>query len=165
MITIKAGDENAALYINADGKKQELEYSMIQEYWSYGSYEEIEEYYFNVQGQYVVGSFLTADRQGGILLVWDTVSEKIVHVSDGEFVVRTIIFNGSIYSICDVMTFVTKEHLEFFKIPFGVMDIQAPGERVAKDANITADDSSHYVLEKRNGKLVAGYKDDVVVIA
>ena len=73
MITIKAGDENAALYINADGKKQELEYSMIQEYWSYGSYEEIEEYYFNVQGQYVVGSFLTADRQGGILLVWDTI--------------------------------------------------------------------------------------------
>lgn len=139
---------------------------MIRKYWFYGSFKDIEEIHFDVQEQYVVVSFMAeAEFQNGIILVWDTVSEKIVHVSYGAFVKKAFVYKGYVYSVRDIMASGIKPHLEFYKIPFGVMAEEANGERVAKDANITADDEKHYVLEKRNGKLVAGYKDNVVVIA
>ena len=74
-------------------------------------------------------------------------------------------FQGNVYLLCDVSAWGVTEHLKFFRIPLGAMDAEEDGERILKDVTICADDRDHYILEERDGKLYAGYKDRVAELS
>ena len=84
--------------------------------------QENEGFWFDVFGKYVIGIIRIAQGQGNFIVGWDTDEKKIVHVSNGEFEERVFMYDGYVYSVCEVCWYGVKAHLAADRVEFGTMD-------------------------------------------
>lgn len=66
-----------------------------------------------VYGDKVVCCAYVAEGQGGIVFVWDTSTEQIIHYSYGAFAIQAAIHNDMVYVLRAVSYWGVKPHLKF----------------------------------------------------
>lgn len=73
----------------------------------------IEYVYAGVYGEMVACCACVSEGQGGIVFVWDTSKEQIIHYSYGTFAIQAAIHNDMVYVLRAVSYWGVKPHLEF----------------------------------------------------
>lgn len=154
-------DSNDIIINLDDGQEQHLTLSKLAPYWSYTTPEDIEYTWVDAQQKFVVGIITVASGQGGILFVWDTEEQRIVHISDGSYAVRALLHHKQIYTIRYVYCWGTPAHLTAEVVDFGSLDSQIEGNELKlnlelSDENNPYDDPS-LRLEVINDTVYASY--------
>ena len=107
-------------YDNNDQEHQIL-FSAISKYWSY-----LEDLFeggtAKVVGNYIIGTGLGASGQTGIVFIWDTEKDKLVHISEGAFAMDASILDNQVYVISETVIFGQRSHFELCRASFGTMN-------------------------------------------
>lgn len=126
MIKVDFGNKNIMLVIDVDGEKQVIDNKVLESIWSDDFYlnDDKKELYLEncgaeVYGKYIVFWAYIAQGQSGIVFVWDTDKKKIVHYSNGQFVVKACLHDNKIYTLRLVSYWGVKAHLELDYCEFG----------------------------------------------
>ena len=88
------------MYISINEQHQEITLDMLKDIWhdiSGGERQDIEYINAEIYGGFVVCCASVAQGQDGIVFIWDTDKQKIVHYSDGKFAVKATIHDDKVY--------------------------------------------------------------------
>ena len=164
-VSVLYGKDNILLEISANGTHQQITFDMLRGIWndiSEGTTDDIEYLHAVVCEKYVICCSFVAQGQGGIVFVWDTDIQQIVHYSDGRFALTATIHNNKVYILRDVHYWGVKSHLELDFCNFGTMSIDNDVTQIELDeetANsfsdsfieykITFDENNYPVINKK----------------
>lgn len=122
-IKLKAvNSANVILEAEVNGEVQQIMWKAIENAVPGFKKKENEGFWFDVFGKYIIGIIRIAQGQGNFIVGWDTDEKKIVHVSNGEFAERVFMYDGYVYSVCEVCCYGVKAHLAADRVKFGTMD-------------------------------------------
>ncbi len=119
---LPAGEEVLPIRVIADGREQSITSEMLQSACPdlpAMAQEDIEYIHAEVCGRYVVGCMTTAQGQGGLVFVWDTEAQQVIHVSDGEYAVRAAVHDHKVYTLRQVSFWGVRAHLRLDFCPLG----------------------------------------------
>lgn len=137
-ITISIGKGDILLDISVSGKQQTITLEMLRDIWENISEDELSYIeYFNaeVYNNYIVGCVTVSQGQGGIVFVWDTQTQKFIHYSNGEFAVKAVIRNNTVYVLRQVTYWGITAHLELDYCPLGTMSEDNEVTGISLDEN------------------------------
>jgi len=163
-ILYKLLTDKAFIEIYYKNEIQDVSYSMLQKFFEYASFDEIENCGAYINGQYIIAWLSVASGQGGIVLVWDVEQKEIVHLSEGAYVQKALLFNDKLYVLREVGCWGIKNYLSLGCCPFGIMDVWDSSIYEDIPINIELDDdrvydNNNYILKiLDDNKLIAGYK-------
>ena len=118
---------------HGEGVEKTLEFSKLFEYWDYADDEEEPYLSVGAVGNMIYGIMTIAESQGGIIFIYDCDTEKVVHVSNGDYGVDFDVEDGYVYLLCYVSNFVTKGHFMIFRTEYGVKDSIIEGTAIQCD--------------------------------
>lgn len=124
MIHIDLGQNEILLNISKNGKKQYITLRMVREIWhdiTDGNRADIEYINAEICGVYIVCCASVSQGQGGIVFIWDTEQQKIVHCSDGRFAVKATVRFDKVYVLREISHWGVPAHLELDYCDFGTM--------------------------------------------
>lgn len=153
MKTISIGNGNTLLTIKTENSEQIITMDMLRPIWhdiSNGSRDDIEYLSADLYDDLLVCCAYVSQGQGGIVFVWDTSKEKIVHYSDGNFAVKAAINNDIVYVLRMVSFWGQEAHLEMDCCPLGTMEEDNDVSAVELDeetAHLLINDPQNYVIE------------------
>lgn len=124
------GEGDVIIEAEIDGVASEIKFSDIAPFWEYANEEDYESGRAYVYEDYIAFTMLTHSGQGGIIVVWDTNDESVVHISEAAYCQALSIFEDNIYYLCDVSNFVTPSHIQLYSVPLFTMDASESGERI-----------------------------------
>ncbi len=135
--------------------------AFLREYWEYDSAEDIEYINAYVQGEYLLCNLWTASGQNGMVVVLDRINVSFIHVSEGAFAVRSLVYVGSVISLCDVSQWGVSPHLALTWSPLGTTDALTEAQPIPCDeiSSIELKDRDKLFMSIRPGILTYGYDD------
>ncbi|SFB66459.1 hypothetical protein [Ruminococcus albus] len=165
MLEIKIGEQGALFEICVNGQIQKITLDMLHPIWrdiKDNGIEDIEYLSADICGDLVACCACVSQGQGGIVFVWDTVTESIVHYSDGCYAVRALVCDDMVYTIREVHGYGIRARLELDHCPFGTKDTEFECENCEIDDHICfAEDKRDYFIDfDENGKAFLVKKDD-----
>lgn len=105
-----------------DGKADEIRLEDIRPYWDYANEDDIEGARLYVRDERIVALLSVASGQGGVVVIWDAESRRIVHVSEAAYAVAADLFDGYVYTLSAIQNFETTFTAKLSKSPVGTMD-------------------------------------------
>ena len=85
------------LTYEVNGKKGSIKYSDLRKYYEYATKDDCEYIYADICEDKIIICFTVAQGQGGVVAVWDTVTNQFTHVSNGEYALAATIYKDNIY--------------------------------------------------------------------
>lgn len=116
-----------------DGREKCLPMSLFTPYWLNANSAEVENIWVDITQLYIMGIIRVASGQGGIIFVWDTVEERIVHLTEGAFAVRAAVHQGKVYTIRYVWHWGVAAYLMAEVVDFGGIDSRLEGTTIPLD--------------------------------
>ena len=132
-------DANNLLQYEVDGEINFIPFSVIREFWVYATSEDFEGGSAYVSDSYIVGFITVASGQGGIVFVWNALSHKIVHISEGAYTISVLLLRDKVYSLCYVTNYVTPAHFVLCITEFGLMDVDTEATVVEFDCSFSVE--------------------------
>ena len=105
-----------------NGIEHVVHYSDLQPYWQYATIEDQEGLSIQKQDSLLIGIMLTASAQGGIIFIWDCIENKLIHISEGNYIYDAKIYDDAVYGLGVVSNFVTNPHFVLTRCRIGCMD-------------------------------------------
>lgn len=116
-------DANNLLQYEVNGAIHTIPFSAILSYWKYATADDFEGGHAYVSGLHIIGFITVASGQGGVIFVWNAITHKIEHISDGAYVISVILYHNMIYSLCVITNYFMSAKFCLYKIEFGTKDI------------------------------------------
>lgn len=113
-----------------NSEKSSIHFSDVEPLWTYATEEDFEGGTVEIIDEKILFTMLTASAQGGIVVVWDTDTEKIEHISEGSYCVAVDAHNDKVYRLLFVSNFTTKSNFQLWETTYGVMDANEEGEQI-----------------------------------
>ena len=117
-----SSNDKAVLSVQTGDKRQFLLYRRIAQYNKDLTKTNTEEVSVSVNKQMIVGTITAFSGQTGIVFVWDLLKNRIIHVSNGAYAVRSILFNNKVYSLHFVSSWGKKPEFQLHSMDFGTKD-------------------------------------------
>ncbi len=95
----RAESDVAIINVEMDGEKYPIMFEDIAPYWKNGSKSLINAIGAYVQGRLVLCWCCSNNGQAGVIFVWDSKSKKIIHVSEGSFTRKVIVWGALVFSL------------------------------------------------------------------
>ena len=152
-INIAVGSDNTIMDISANGQHQYVTLDMLKEIWNDiadGNRADIEYINAEVSDDFVICCLTVSQGQGGIVFVWDTDKQKIVHYSDGKYAVRAVINDNKVYVLRVVSYWGVTAHLELDYCDFGTMAEDNSTVTISLDENTSqnlTNNLADYIIE------------------
>ena len=124
MITFKMPCKGDTLgTYSVDGKEHSIPFAPIAKYWEYANEEDVEWAKMTLldDGNLLI-ALTTASGQGGVVAIWDTGKDHLIHVSEGAYAVAANVYDGAVYTLCFVEHWGVKAYFIVTKVPLGRMD-------------------------------------------
>lgn len=125
LIRVKDGDE-----------VREIRFSDIKPYWHYAMESCFEGGKAILKDDIIIFSIVTAGGQGEVIVGWDLVQNKVVHISNAEYCIDFAVYKDMLYMLFDVNNYNTPSNICVYRIPFGTMDINAEGKKLRSEEPI-----------------------------
>ena len=123
---------------------KEIRFSDIEPFWSCANEEVFENGRAYVFGNLIAFFILVASGQGGVIIIWDTEKECVVHISEAAFCEAVYLFKERVYYLCQVSNYNTPSHLRLYSIPMFTMDAGKTGERLYCQSPCEVFDRDHF---------------------
>ncbi len=158
-----------ATYENENGL-QELKLETILPYWEYATEDELESISIGTNGTNIKAEFTCASGQGGVIAFFRGEDGKLIHISNGQYVIADAVYKGYVYALCAIRNFVTPLTYQMNRIRLGTMDAWAEPE---VDESFSFDDKEAWAvtlhgetvhLNVRKDAYVIGYSGKEVVV-
>ena len=86
--------------------------------------------YANIKDDYIIFTILVASSQGGVIVIWDTKKDCVVHISEGSYCLTAAIYKDRVFYLCDVCNYTMPSHYQMYSIPLYTMDSYEEGTRL-----------------------------------
>lgn len=102
-ITLKQGaDGNSLIDVYVDGEVSRILWSDIAPFWKSGEKHLVKSVGAFIQPPAVIGWCCYADGSKGVVFVWDIKTKKIIHVSEGSYVRKAIIYGNLVFTLREI---------------------------------------------------------------
>lgn len=115
---------------DVDGIHKQILFSDIEPFWSYANEDDFEGGYANIKDDYIIFTILVASSQGGVIVIWDTKKDCVVHISEGSYCLTASIYKDRVFYLCDVCNYTMPSHYQMYSIPLYTMDSYKEGTRL-----------------------------------
>ena len=168
VIKLEKGDENHILFVISDNEERHgIPWDEILKYWKGGRKQLVKNAGAFVQGPGIVGWCTYANGASGVIFVWDTVGKKILHVSDGSFTRKALLYGNLVFSLREIPKQDTSDLMLCYS-PVRTLDGDNKKLVTAANLGITIFDRKfnidNYKLAVKNRQVVAGFRDNVKMI-
>ena len=136
--------------VNTDNGKFCISYKDIRPYWRYATPSDFEWGKVKTHGDYLIFTMLTASDQGGVVCVWDCRINKLIHISEGAYVIAVALANDKVYMLKNVYHWGLAPHLCMSTIPLGTINTDDYGKPLYADK---PDDVKDFRNEIQNSEL------------
>ena len=109
-------------YIENDCEKYIL-YEDVNRIWADITPENFEYGKIKIYDKLIIFTMMTASGQGGTLFVWDTENKDFVHYADCSYCTDFVYHDDTIYTLHNIMNYVTPSHFRIRRTTFGTKDI------------------------------------------
>lgn len=162
--------DNKTIYqYTKENKTRRITFYRIRKYWDYANAEQNEGITVSVQNQYIICILIVASGQGGIVFVWDTEKNCIVHLSEASYAVKSIVAEGNVISLCHVAHYGTRPYFTLICSEFNTIDVwKEPKSLVVEGIEDDLDNEyslDNYTLCMDGNNLICGYKTQVCTYA
>ena len=134
---------NVLIGYDVNSIHKEIKFSDIEPFWNYANEEDFENGRAYVFGTLIAFSILVASGQGGVIIIWDTEKECVVHISEAAYSEAVYLFMERVYYLCQVSNYNTPSHLRLYSIPLFTMDVDKSGERLYCQSPCKVYDTDH----------------------
>lgn len=143
-----------------------LTYRALKKFWNYASAETIEYVNAYIQDGFLLCNVWTASGQGGIVVALDRNDGSIIHISEGAFAVKSLVYNDIIISLCDVSQYGIPAHLTLSYAPFGIKDAWTEADVISCDEISSFDlkDTNNLFMTIEQRMLKFGYDDKLPIV-
>lgn len=156
LIKVKTDKENLCIF-----------YKDIKPYWDYATPSAFEGGKAMIHGDYLIFTVLTACGQGGVVCIWDCNANKLIHISEGSFVITATIANNKVYKLHDVSCWGVASHLNVSTSPLETMNAWDEGTYLYADTPTEIEDYNNAVNNAKlivdNEKISIQFKDKNVL--
>lgn len=156
--------DTAIINIEVDGEKFPVMFEDIAPYWKTGTKSNINSLGAFVQGRLVLCWCCSRNGRSGVIFVWDAISKKIIHVSEGSFTRKVIVMGALVFSLREIpkgeinelvlcvspgpcMDGDNKKHVQMIPLNIKIFD---------KKFNI-----ENYKLALKDNTIIAGFRNEV----
>lgn len=153
--------------IEIDGKVYPITFKDIAPYWKTGLASDINTVGAFVQGNLVLLWCVNTSGSKGVIAVWESNSKKLVHVSEGSYTRKVVVFKHLVFSLREVQ----KEDINDLVLccsPGPMMDGDNKGMVKAINLNIKIFDKKfnidNYKLGVKDDSIIAGFRNEMRVI-
>lgn len=95
----RAENDSAIIHVEIGDEKYPIMFEDIAPYWKNGSKSQINSIGAFVQGRLVLCWCCSQNGTSGVIFVWDSKSKKIIHVSEGSFTRKVIVWGALVFSL------------------------------------------------------------------
>lgn len=95
----RAENDSAIIHIDVDGENFPIMFEDIAPYWQTGSKSLINNIGAFVQGRLVLCWCCSQNGAQGVIFIWDSKSKKIIHVSEGSYTRKVIVWGALVFSL------------------------------------------------------------------
>lgn len=160
----RAETDSAIINIEIGDEKIPIMFEDIAPYWKSGSKSLINSIGAFVQGQLVLCWCVSQNGQQGVIFVWDSRSKKIIHVSEGSFTRKVIVWGALVFSLRELPKSDINE-LVLCVSPGPCMDADNKKYVQAIPLDIKIFDKKfnidNYKLAVRDDTILAGFRNEV----
>ncbi|MBE6836781.1 MAG: hypothetical protein E7509_02130 [Ruminococcus sp.] len=160
-------DGSSIIDIEIDGKTYPVTFEDIAPYWKTGLKSDICNVGVFVQGTLVLCWCVNQTGNKGVIFVWESTQKKIVHVSEGSFTRKVVVFRHLVFSLREV----PKQDINDLVLccsPGPMLDGDNKGMVQAIPLNIKIFDKKfnidNYKLGVKDDSIIAGFRNEVRVI-
>lgn len=137
MKEIKYVGRRGVLIRVTDGDEvSEIRFSDIKPYWQYAMESHFEGGKAILKDDIIIFSIITAGGQGEVIVGWDLVQNKVVHISNADYCIDFAVYKNMLYMLFDVNNFNTPSNICVYRIPLGTMDTNAEGAKLRSEETI-----------------------------
>ena len=99
-IKLSRNENNTTIIdVEMDGEVYPITFEAIAPYWKTGSKSDIKSVGAFVQGTLVLIWCVNETGSKGVIMVWESTKKKIVHVSEGSFTRKVVVFKNLVFSL------------------------------------------------------------------
>ncbi len=153
--------------IEIDGQVYPITFEDIAPYWKTGLRSDINTVGAFVQGTLVLLWCVNTSGSKGVIVVWESKAKKIVHVSEGSYTRKVVVFKHLVFSLREVQ----KEDINDLVLccsPGPMLDGDNKGMVKAINLNIKIFDKKfnidNYKLGVKEDSIIAGFRNEMRVI-
>ncbi len=163
-VKLEKGDENNIFIVDVDGEKHGIPWDELLKYWQSADKRKINGMGAFVQGPGVVGWLTYPNGVKGAIFVWDTVAKRMVHVSEGSFTRKALLYGNMIFSLREIPKQDTSDLMLCFT-PVNTLDAENKKLVNAANLGITIFDRKfnieNYKLAVKDRTVFAGFRNNV----
>ncbi len=111
-----------------DGREEALSFSSLKPLWDHADASEVEDWFFQINGNQIIGYITVAEGQGGIAFIWDAGAKKIVHISNAEYAVSLYCDDCYLYTLSDINYWGKPSTLALYRSKVGIIDPESAEE-------------------------------------
>lgn len=163
-VKIEQGNEQYIFMVDCDGEKQGIPWDELKKYWPSGERTQINGMGAFVQGPAVLGWLTYPNGVKGAIFVWDTVGKRLVHVSEGSFTRKALIYGNMVFSLREIPKPDISE-LMLCASPVNTMDAENKKLVTAANINVKIFDKQfnidNYKLGVKDKTVYAGFRNEI----
>lgn len=84
--------------------------------------EDIEDMTARIYGDKILFNFTGYSGQYGVLGVWDTTKNKLIHISEGAYGLRNLLTDNTVYQLVYISGWGIQPHASLYGIKLGILD-------------------------------------------
>lgn len=112
-----------------DNEEIIIPFSIINPYWDLATEDDFEGGFARViDNKLIIATLLAATGQSGAIIVWNTETESLEHISDGTYCEAVEVYDGNIYSLSIISHSFSEPKAYIEKVPYGTMDTSVEPE-------------------------------------
>lgn len=114
---------NIIAKFKTSSRESVIPFSALKKYWDYADEDDIEGgNMIPLNDGNILIFFTTASDQGGVVFIWDTEKDEIVHVSEGAYTIAASIYKGEVFTLRYIHYWGITPYLAWSKAPAKTMD-------------------------------------------
>ena len=151
-----------ALY-RREGHGGSVLFSALSEYWQYSNEEDVEEAILQPMSDgNILGILTTAQGQGGIVFIWDTLRDIPVHLSEVSYAIAATVFDDKVFALRYIRYWGIEPHAMLSSAPLNAVDLIT--EPDSRPVNVGNYDGSPATLRAVHNGFMVSYGNNEFLI-